>query len=285
MNEDNKEAFEYAYEKFTESLRQNPNRITNIQYLLKAVNDSTPEQTRYELVVEKLIHCLIDDPPGEGGYIDVQSPDSNFIDYLNRGIASLLNKKEYRSQLIMAIKLFVKTIEQIRLYSIPFSLQKQRHFEENNEKFDYYEKQVELLDKIATFLKENPIEICENLCENKKAYKLIKIQLKEALCKDGSISPMLEKNIKNLEEKGLSYLPIIEELCLNWTIILLLSLTIAIEFGLFCLLIYLVVCCESTYPMIILFLSGFTVTFLIFILKDSEAIIKYCETGEFNFRN
>ena len=109
--------------------------------------------------------------------------------------------------------------------------------------------------------------------------------MKEALCKDGSISPMLEKNIKNLEEKGLSYLPIIEELCLNWTIILLLSLTIAIEFGLFCLLIYLVVCCESTYPMIILFLSGFTVTFLIFILKDSEAIIKYCETGEFNFRN
>ena len=147
LNEDNKEAFEYAYEKFTESLRQNPNRITNIQYLLKAVNDSTPEQTRYELVVEKLIHCLIDDPPGEGGYIDVQSPDSNFIDYLNRGIASLLNKKEYRSQLIMAIELFVKTIEQIRLYSIPFSLGKQRHFEENNEKFDYYEKQVELLDK------------------------------------------------------------------------------------------------------------------------------------------
>ena len=85
LNEDNKEAFEYAYEKFTESLRQNPNRITNIHYLLKAVNKSTPEQTSYDLAVEKLMHCLIDDPPGEGGYIDVQSPDSIFIYYLNLG--------------------------------------------------------------------------------------------------------------------------------------------------------------------------------------------------------
>ena len=42
---DNREAFDSAYEEFVESLRKNPDRITNVHYLLKAVNNSTPEQT------------------------------------------------------------------------------------------------------------------------------------------------------------------------------------------------------------------------------------------------
>ena len=36
--DDNKEAFDGAYGEFLESLRQNPDRITNIHYMLKAVN-------------------------------------------------------------------------------------------------------------------------------------------------------------------------------------------------------------------------------------------------------
>ena len=123
----------------------------------------------------------------------------------------LSNKKENRSELIKAIELFVKTIKQIKFYSIPSSLQRQQHFAEDDENFDYYGKQVDLLNKIATFLQETPIKMCRNVYENNKAYNVIKIELKQALYKDDSINPMLEKNIKNLEEKGLSYLPIIEK--------------------------------------------------------------------------
>ena len=50
----------------------------------------------------------------------------------------------------------------------------------------------------------------EKLIEDHVTYKLIKIKLKQALYKDDLTRPILEKNIKDLKEKGLGYLAIIK---------------------------------------------------------------------------
>ena len=205
---DNKEAFDSAYEEFLESLRKNPDRITNIHYLLRAVNESTPGKEGYDLAVEKLMHCLIGDPPGEGS-IDVQRSDLRFIYYFNKGKVFLIDEK--KRSLSQAIFSFECVIGQIREYAIPFSLQKQRNFKEDDKNFEYYSKKTELLENILNFVGKL-IDICEQIQSSKKKYKVTKVEVKQALYGDDSIDTMLEENIKDLAGKGLRNLLTIQEL-------------------------------------------------------------------------
>ena len=106
---------------------------------------------------------------------------------------------------------FRKTIRRINTISIPSSLNKQQHFEDNDENFDYYKKRIDLLTEIKEFVRRL-IDDCDQFLESKKDYKVTMKELKQALYKDKSIDSMLEENIKNLRENGLENLPEIEEI-------------------------------------------------------------------------
>ena len=212
--DDNKETFERAFEEFLELLRQNPYRITNIHYLLKAVNEYTPKQEAYDLTVEKLLNVSTESPAKGGGkYIDSQGLDSNFIDYFNEGILYLRKGEEGKIlQLLIAMFSFQNTMEEINGHAIPFSLVKQQSFEEGDEKFDYHGKKIKLLKNILEFVKQLIVNCNRILDDSKKKYKVTLIRVKQALYGDNSIDAALEKNIKELELKGLKNLVTIKEL-------------------------------------------------------------------------
>ena len=100
-----------------------------------------------------------------------------------------------------------KTVRILREEYIPELRCTLQHLEYDKENFEYYNHEIDLLNKIVLFL-QKLIKECDRIFDTKHDYKVIKVKVEEALCA-GTDNTVLEKN---LAERGLTYLVKIEEI-------------------------------------------------------------------------